>query len=121
MQTPQISRPIQPEAFRSEVAAWAARIKVKPYQIRLQRMTHKWASTSPRGLISFNTEVFTQPRYFREYVIVHELLHLKVPNHGKLFKSLLRAYLSRTIHVENEEFLFANHCTSTNNKVSSHR
>ena len=24
---------------------------------------------------------------------VHELLHLKVPNHGKLFKSLLRAYL----------------------------
>jgi predicted metal-dependent hydrolase len=30
---------------------------------------------------------------FREYVIVHELLHLKVPNHGKLFKTLLRAYL----------------------------
>jgi predicted metal-dependent hydrolase len=26
-------------------------------------------------------------------VIVHELLHLKVRNHGKLFKSLLRAYL----------------------------
>jgi len=30
---------------------------------------------------------------FREYVIVHELLHLKVPNHGKLFKTLLRAYI----------------------------
>jgi predicted metal-dependent hydrolase len=26
-------------------------------------------------------------------VIVEELLHLKVPNHGKLFRSLLRAYL----------------------------
>jgi predicted metal-dependent hydrolase len=33
------------------------------------------------------------PPAFREYVIVHELLHLKVPNHGKLFKSLLRAYI----------------------------
>jgi hypothetical protein len=30
---------------------------------------------------------------FQEYVIVHELLHLQVPNHGRLFKSLLRAYL----------------------------
>jgi predicted metal-dependent hydrolase len=28
-----------------------------------------------------------------EYVIVHELLHLNVPNHGKLWKSLMRAYL----------------------------
>jgi len=30
---------------------------------------------------------------FQDYVIVHELLHLQVPNHGKLFKSLMNAYL----------------------------
>jgi predicted metal-dependent hydrolase len=30
---------------------------------------------------------------FREVVIVHELLHLLVPNHGKLFESLMNAYL----------------------------
>ena len=30
---------------------------------------------------------------FRSKVIVHELLHIKVPNHGKLFRTLLRAYL----------------------------
>ena len=29
-------------------------------------------------------------------VIVHELLHLKVPNHGRLFRALLRAYLGRS-------------------------
>jgi len=28
-----------------------------------------------------------------EYVIVHELLHFVVPHHGKLWKSLMRAYL----------------------------
>ncbi|NLG83532.1 MAG: M48 family metallopeptidase [Firmicutes bacterium] len=28
-------------------------------------------------------------------VIVHELLHLKIPNHGAVFRSLLRAYLGR--------------------------
>jgi hypothetical protein len=30
---------------------------------------------------------------FQEMVIVHELLHLYIPNHGKLFKSLMNAYL----------------------------
>ncbi|NWF52499.1 MAG: M48 family metallopeptidase, partial [Nitrospirae bacterium] len=28
-----------------------------------------------------------------DYVVLHELLHMKVPNHGKLFKSLMFAYL----------------------------
>jgi predicted metal-dependent hydrolase len=30
---------------------------------------------------------------FRDYVVVHELLHLRVPNHGKLFKSLLSLHV----------------------------
>jgi predicted metal-dependent hydrolase len=56
-------------------------------------MRHKWASCSTRGTVSFSGDLLKQPADFREYVIVHELLHLKVSNHGKLFKSLLRAYL----------------------------
>ena len=34
-----------------------------------------------------------QPLSFQDYVIVHELLHLRIRNHGKLFKTLLAAYL----------------------------
>ncbi len=45
------------------------------------------------SLSGLRTATNAQPAPFREYVIVHELLHLKVPNHGKLFKTLLRAYL----------------------------
>lgn len=84
---------IMPAAFKSQVMQWAGRIHVRPRQLRLQRMRRKWASCSTRGTVSFSVEVLAQPAAFREYVIVHELLHLKVPNHGKLFKSLLRAYL----------------------------
>ena len=43
--------------------------------------------------VTFNSELLDQPYRFQEFVIVHELLHLKIPNHGKLFKSLLKAYL----------------------------
>lgn len=80
-------------ALKAQVAEWALKIRVKPRQVRLQKMRRKWASCSTAGTVSFSTEVLSQPPAFREYVIVHELLHLKVPNHGKLFKTLLRAYL----------------------------
>ena len=33
------------------------------------------------------------PCDLQDYVIVHELLHVSVPNHGKLWKSLMRAHL----------------------------
>jgi predicted metal-dependent hydrolase len=86
-------RPATVAEFKTQVAQWAERIRVRPRQLRLQRMRRKWASCSTRGTVSFSTEVLTQPPAFREYIIVHELLHLKVPNHGKLFKTLLRAYI----------------------------
>jgi predicted metal-dependent hydrolase len=92
----EVSKSVSPAAvtaFKAQVSQWAERIRVRPRQLRLQRMRRKWASCSTRGTVSFSTEVLTQPAAFREYVIVHELLHLKVPNHGKLFKTLLRAYI----------------------------
>jgi predicted metal-dependent hydrolase len=90
-------------AFKAQVTHWAGRIRVRPRQLRLQRMRRKWASCSRRGTVSFSMEVLAQPASFREYVIVHELLHLKVPNHGKLFKSLLRAYIPNYESIQPEK------------------
>ncbi|MBU1150932.1 MAG: M48 family metallopeptidase [Proteobacteria bacterium] len=81
------------EQLKAEIACRAAAMKVKPVQIRVQRMTKKWASCSSKGRVSFSADLLLEPRTFQEYVIVHELLHLQVPNHGKLFKSLMNAYL----------------------------
>ena len=79
--------------LKAAVREWAAKIKACPKQIRVQPMARKWASCSSDGRITFNSELFAQPYRFQEFVIVHELLHLKIPNHGKLFKSLLSAHL----------------------------
>jgi len=81
------------DQFKPEIVRWAAVIKVKPAQIRVQKMTKKWASCSSKGRLCFSADLLHESRAFQEYVIVHELLHLQVPNHGKLFKSLMSAYL----------------------------
>ncbi len=81
------------EVFRSEVLAWARRIGVEPKSVRIRPMKRKWASCSSLGNLSFSEELLAQPAAFRTRAIVHELLHLKVPNHGKLFSALMRSYL----------------------------
>ena len=84
---------IPKEFLPTEVQAWARRIKVEPKQIHIRPMTRKWGSCSTAGRVALDTGLLTQPADFRKHVIVHELLHPRVPNHGKLFKALLRAYL----------------------------
>ncbi len=81
------------EHFRSHITDWANRIEVRPKSIQIRPMKNKWGSCSTRGHVSFNTRLLEEDQTFGEYVIVHELLHLRIPNHGKLFKSFLRAYL----------------------------
>jgi len=43
--------------------------------------------------VTFSLDLLEEASSFQDYVIVHELIHLKVPNHGKLFSSLLSAHL----------------------------
>ena len=97
-------------AFKENVHAWAAKIRVKPRQIRVQKMRRKWASCSTAGWVTFSEELLDEPQAFRDYVIVHELLHLKVPNHGKLFKSLIRVHLPnhRPLNLAPAHILFRN-------------
>jgi hypothetical protein len=65
----------------------------KPKQIHIRPMSRKSGSCSTAGPVTLDTGLLTQPADFRKQVIVHALLHLRVPNHGKFFKALLRAYL----------------------------
>jgi predicted metal-dependent hydrolase len=91
---PSLEEVVGAAVFKVEVEAWAKRIGVHPREIRLRPMMRKWASCSTKGRVTFNTDLLRQPARFRAEAIVHELLHLKVPNHGKLFRSLLRSYLT---------------------------
>jgi predicted metal-dependent hydrolase len=81
------------EELRWAVRHWAARIGVKAPQVHLREMKRKWASISGVGRLTLNTELVGLPKELGEFVIIHELVHILAPNHGKVFKSFMHAYL----------------------------
>jgi predicted metal-dependent hydrolase len=81
------------EEFKARVLDWARKLEVNASAIYVRPMRRKWASCSTAGTLSFNDELILMDRELGDYVIVHELLHFSVPNHGKLWKSLMRAHL----------------------------
>jgi hypothetical protein len=92
---PTLEETVLPQVFKAEVMSWAKRIGVEPKEIRLRLLKNKWASCSSNGRLTFNVELLDQPARFRAQAIVHELLHLRLPNHGKLFKELMKTILSQ--------------------------
>lgn len=81
------------DEMRWAVRHWATKIGVKPPQIHLRQMRRKWASISTAGRLTLDASLLRLPKKLGEFVIVHELLHLIAPNHGRVFKSFLLAYL----------------------------
>ena len=81
------------EKFKALVLEWADKLDVKVRTLYVRPMRNKWASCSTAGNLNFNAELLLLDRDIVDYVIVHELLHVFVPNHGRLWKSLMRAHL----------------------------
>ena len=58
---------------------------LKPKQLRLRYMSSQWGSCTSRGNICLNTALVYLPDPVIEYVIIHELCHLRFLNHSPAF------------------------------------
>ncbi len=83
----------QKKASKRCVHEWAHKLEVEIVWLGVRPMRNKWASCSTNGHLNFNVELLQLDKVLWDYVIVHELLHYFVPNHGRLWKSLMRAHL----------------------------
>jgi hypothetical protein len=79
--------------FKDRVRQFAGKLGVDIRALTVRPMKKKWASCSTNGVLTFNAELLNLERELGDYVIVHELLHFHVPNHGKLWRSLMTAHL----------------------------
>jgi len=61
---------------------------VKP-RLQIKPMKKRWGSFSPKGRLTLNTDLIRAPKECIDYVIVHELSHLRHNNHGTEFYKFL--------------------------------
>jgi predicted metal-dependent hydrolase len=75
------------------IQKWEQRLNVHVTGYYLRRMTTRWGTCNYRSKqIRLNTELVTKPGYLLEYVVVHEMVHLIVPNHGPRFVTLMNEF-----------------------------
>ena len=77
----------------SELAATeGARIGVSYRRIRIGAQRTRWGSCSTTGTLSFNWRLVLAPADVADYVVVHELCHLRIPNHSRSFWALVEQH-----------------------------
>ena len=96
-------------AFKARVQQWAEKLDIEIRSVAVRQMRNKWASCSTNGYLVFNAELLNLEEDLGDYVIVHELLHFFVPNHGKLWKSLMLAHLGDYETLESEHVIVVLH------------
>ena len=79
------------QQLRRRAMGWAVKLKVNPEQVQINRLPGKWGSCAPDGVVTLAEDLATEAEDFQDYVIVHELLHLKYRDHGKQFKAMMTA------------------------------
>ncbi|MEI6049538.1 MAG: SprT family zinc-dependent metalloprotease [Bacteroidota bacterium] len=77
-----------PEMMRNVLSKYENQA-FKPSGLIIRTMKRRWGSCSNKGIITLSTELIKLPDLYIEYVIVHELCHLKHHNHGAGYYNLL--------------------------------
>lgn len=98
--------------FKQRLDACYAKIEPLgiPYpEFQIRVMESRWGSCTPSGRILLNLKLIQVPKLYIDYVIFHELCHLKEPNHSKQFYALLERVLPdwETRKQQLNEFFFA--------------
>lgn len=82
------------DAVPKLVAKWERALGVRVANIFVQRMRTKWGGCNVKARnIRLNTELAKKPRECLEYILVHEMVHLLEPTHGKRFVALMDQFM----------------------------
>ena len=80
--------------FRKILELYVAKFKIEaPLRLQIRKMKTRWGSLSKGGVLTLNLSLVATPKECIEYVVVHELCHLKYANHGDAFFALLESRL----------------------------
>ncbi len=75
--------------FESRADHYAEKMEVEYDRIEVRNQRTKWGSCSTSGTIGLNWRLMMAPSEIVDYVVIHEIAHLRVPNHSDAFWSIV--------------------------------
>jgi predicted metal-dependent hydrolase len=81
------------EILHTKTLTWSDKIGVTPKNIHIKEQKTRWGSCSSLGTINYNWRIVMSPLEIIDYLVVHELCHLKFLDHSPLFWGLVSQYL----------------------------
>lgn len=98
------------QSLRGLVPLWSKKLTVSPRKIAVKNVKTLWGSCSSKSSITFSSRLALTPPELLEYVIVHELLHLRHMNHSDVFWSEvghhLPDYRERRAQLKRDGYLY---------------
>lgn len=86
----------------SRINHYSKKMGLSPTEIRYKRLRRRWGSCSSAGVVTFNTLMMQLSYEHIDYIIVHELAHLKHMNHSREFHALVRTILANEKKLRSE-------------------
>lgn len=75
------------------VSKWSEVMQLNYSRVSFRKTKRQWGSCSGQNNLSFNTMIIKLPKDVIQYIVVHELAHIKHKHHKKSFWSLVENYL----------------------------
>ncbi|MBZ0291357.1 MAG: M48 family metallopeptidase [Anaerolineae bacterium] len=73
------------DKLTEQVRTYADLLNLQPSEIKVTDMDRRWGSCTPRGAVHLNWRLIMAPIQIIDYLVVHELCHLLVPEHSTKF------------------------------------
>ncbi len=80
--------------LRPKVLRYSLIINVKPKKIIFKNLRNRWGSATREGTLNFSFNLVKAPKDVIDYVIIHELCHLRIKEHSHHYWNLVNQYCS---------------------------
>ena len=81
------------ERIRERLNEYAPRIGVTPGRVAIREQKSRWGSCSRKGNLNFNWKLIMAPPQALDYVVVHELAHIRYKDHSRAFYGFIESVL----------------------------
>jgi len=79
--------------FQIKIKKFSKKTRLTPKKMVIKNLKNRWGSATKEGVINLNQNLMKAPEHVIDYVILHELCHLKIKQHNHHFWQFLRKFM----------------------------